>query len=291
MAKKRAVEGCVIKALPAGQEVRAAHNAYDINPANYPRVDKGTFTPQELAVLSTKFWGAGGVALGVSFLDSPSAGVRDRILDHMNAWGETANMVFRWSFSGGEVRIDRGSDGYWSYLGTDILLMPKNAATMNLQGITLTTPEEECRRSIRHETGHTAGFPHEHLRRALISRLDESKTENYYAQHYGWSALMTRQNVLTPIEERAIIATPAADETSIMTYPIAGECTRNGQPIKGGLDINNTDRWFAGQLYPKAAPPAPAAKVMTLTVDVKAGSYTLTPAPASRAAVEMGMAG
>ena len=56
--------------------------------------------------------------------------------------------------------------GYWSYLGTDVLHIPVDQQTMNLQGFTERTPESEYRRVVRHETGHTMGFPHEHMRRS-----------------------------------------------------------------------------------------------------------------------------
>ena len=62
------------------------------------------------------------------------------------------------------MRISRGGGGYWSYLGTDVLLIPKNRQTINVQGFTMNTPESEYRRVVRHETGHSLGFPHEHMR-------------------------------------------------------------------------------------------------------------------------------
>ena len=36
----------------------------------------------------------------------------------------------------GKVRITRDLAGYWSYLGTDILLIPPDQPTMCLQGFT-----------------------------------------------------------------------------------------------------------------------------------------------------------
>jgi len=55
--------------------------------------------------------------------------------------------------------------GYWSYLGTDILHIPKNRPTMCLENFSMDTLESEYKRVVRHETGHTLGFPHEHMRR------------------------------------------------------------------------------------------------------------------------------
>jgi hypothetical protein len=179
----------------------------------------------------------------------------------MNAWGAQAAVVFSESAdSRAEVRIARTrGQGYWSYLGTDILLVPPSTPTMNLDGFTMSTPEAEYRRVVRHETGHTLGFPHEHLRTELVEQLDPLKTYEYFHRTYGWSAQQTRQQVLTPIPESQLTAT-AADETSIMCYQLPGSITKDGQPIPGGPDINAQDAAFAASIYPAAAPPVPPAE-------------------------------
>ena len=62
-----------------------------------------------------------------------------------------------------QVRIARTrEDGYWSYLGTDILSIDASQQTMNLDSFSMNTPDSEFYRVVRHETGHTLGFPHEH---------------------------------------------------------------------------------------------------------------------------------
>jgi hypothetical protein len=38
-----------------------------------------------------------------------------------------------------------------------------------------------------------------------------------------------------------------------MCYQIPGEIAKDGRPIVGGLDIDKSDRAFAGQIYPKRA--------------------------------------
>lgn len=47
---------------------------------------------------------------------------------------------------------------------------------LRLQGFTMNTPESENKRVIRHEAGHTLGFPHEHMRKALHSTRRRRKT-------------------------------------------------------------------------------------------------------------------
>lgn len=81
----------------------------------------------------------------------------------------------------GDVRISLAGSGYWSYLGTDILHIPSNQPTMNLQDFSMSTPESEYKRVVRHETGHTLGFPHEHLRKEIVDNIDRNKAYNYFA--------------------------------------------------------------------------------------------------------------
>ena len=139
---------CLPKRLPRSQWVSAAKIATEINPLNHPPinrlmlVNKG-FAPTKmsLSVLTTKYWGNKGVKLTVGFMDNPSAALRSRILQHMNAWNKTANITFVQSNTDPDVRIARvPDDGYWSYLGTDIRSIPKNEPTMNLDSFTMSTP-------------------------------------------------------------------------------------------------------------------------------------------------------
>ncbi len=37
------------------------------------------------------------------------------------------------------------------------------------------TPESEYHRVVRHETGHTLGFPHEHMRKELVEKIDRRR--------------------------------------------------------------------------------------------------------------------
>src|SRR5262249_28413708 len=149
----------------------------------------------------------------------------------------------------GQVRISRSAGGYWSYLGTDILHIATSRQTMNLQGFTMNTPDSEFRRVIRHEAGHTLGFPHEHMRREIVAQIDRDRAYAYFLRTQGWTRTMVDQQVLTPLDDRSIMGTPT-DQTSIMCYQLPGAITRDGRPILGGMDINTTDRTFARRIYP-----------------------------------------
>lgn len=248
---------CTPKTLPTRLLVQAAATAKKINPVNAPLVGPLAeaaadlpLDPMRIAVLTSKYWGPAPRRLTVSFMESTPTNLRARIISHMNAWTQTACISFVETQGTGDVRISRGPGGYWSYLGTDILHIPRNRQTMNLQGFTMSTPESEYKRVIRHETGHTLGFPHEHMRQALVARIDREKAYEYFRRTQGWDQQTVDQQVLTPLNELSLMSTPA-DQTSIMCYQLPGSITRDGKPILGGVDINPTDYAFAGRIYPK----------------------------------------
>lgn len=272
------IVGCQVKMLPKLELGRAADLAATINPANRPNEHAARLfelTPMHIAVLTTKYWGPQGVELDVGFLEETKQPLVDKILYYMNKWGQRCNVVFRYTqqkFSA-KVRISRGSGGYWSYLGTDILHISRNQPTMNLEGFVLRTIDAEYDRVVCHETGHTLGFPHEHLREALVAMLDPAKTISYFQQTQGWSAQEVRDQVLTPVAERSLMGTPV-DQDSIMCYQLPGDCTKDGNPIRGGTKINENDYAFAGKIYPKVEAPCPPA-VITPKADTPSKKHSV----------------
>lgn len=257
---------CTPRRLSLEKLESAAKIATEINPMNRPPIERllrvmpsFELTKERLAVLTTKFWHTGGVKLTVGFLDNPPANLQKRIILNMNAWAKTANVKFVASKTNPQVRIARAVDGYWSYLGTDILSIAANEPTMNLEGFTMQTPESEFHRVVRHETGHTMGFPHEHMRKELVDKIDAQKAINYFKRTQGWSAQEVRQQVLTPLEESSLLGTDHADPNSIMCYQLPGTITKDGLPIVGGPDIDEQDYAFAAKIYPKPGLPKPPA--------------------------------
>jgi Astacin (Peptidase family M12A) len=251
------VPGCTIKSVPRRLLRKAADNATRINPVNAPMLSPiggdsslGVMDPLSIAVMTAKYWGPTPRQLTVSFMESTPADLRARILAHMNAWTQTGCISFVQTNGTGNVRISREGNGYWSFLGTDIMLIPSNRPTMNLQGFSMTTPESEYHRVVRHETGHTLGFPHEHMRKELVARIDPQKAYPYFLATQGWDKAMVDAQVLTPLDDASIMGTPA-DQTSIMCYQLPGSITKDGQPIIGGVDIDPTDFAFNGRIYPK----------------------------------------
>lgn len=268
--------GCTIKLLPSELAIIAAANAVFENPNNRPALESAAqhedvIPPQHIAVLTSKYWGVAGVNLTVGFMESTPTEIQNMILSHMNAWSEHANVKFSLTNTDPQVRITRSGQGYWSYLGTDILMIPKNEATMCLQGFTMQVPENERRRVIRHETGHSLGCPHEHARQKIVDRLDPQKTIQYFRQTQGWSPAMVQDQVLKPLSESSLMGTTEADETSIMAYTLPPNITKDGKPILGGSDITHQDGAFMNMLYPKNTttqpPPVSSGKKGTLIFD------------------------
>jgi hypothetical protein len=258
--------GCSIKFLPQEKLVAAARKAIEINPSNAPVKQLRLLgapaysvpKPEQLAVLAEKYWGQDkGVHLTVGFLDNPEPALRTRILSHMNAWAAFANVEFVETASSPQVRITRiPGNGHWSYLGTDILMIDPNQPTMNLDNFTMNMPESEFIRVVRHETGHTMGFPHEHTRQEIVNGIDEQKAIEYFGRTQGWSPEEVRQQVLTPLSDSAIYTMGPADPNSIMCYWLPAEIMKNGIAVSGGPDIDVQDTLAATWLYPKtfAAP-------------------------------------
>jgi hypothetical protein len=253
---------CTPRLLPRDRWLIAAQRAVEINPANQPNPALITAAlgpnpaKERIAVMIGRRWHTDGVKLTVGFMDSPPADLRKRILQHMNAWAKSANVEFTESNVNPQVRIARADSppamaGYWSYLGTEILEIPPDEPTMNLEAFTMQTPESEFHRVVRHETGHTLGFPHEHMRLELVNKIDRDKAIAFFGATQGWTPTEVEQQVLTPLEQSSLLGTAHADPHSIMCYQIPGTITKDGKPIIGGKDIDKRDFAFAASVYPK----------------------------------------
>ncbi|HJU56582.1 MAG TPA: CHAT domain-containing protein [Pyrinomonadaceae bacterium] len=254
---------CRPKSLPLDKLVAAERRALEVNPENALERRMVTRTPtgrrggpRRIAVVIARKWPASGVRLSVSFLDNPSAALRSRILLHMNAWGEHANVRFAETQGVGKVRIARLDSppdmaGYWSYVGTEILDAEEDEPTLNLEGFTMRVSEAEFRRVVRHEAGHTLGFDHEHMRSDLVKRIDRKKAFAYFDRTEGWTPEEVEEQVLTPLAKKSIMGTKESDPLSIMCYQLPGAIMKDGKPIPGGLDINQNDFAFAKIIYPK----------------------------------------
>lgn len=274
---------CKPKNLPAHHLESAAAEAVRINPAN--RVNERAaaemgLVKAEIAALTSMLWGAKGVDLGVTFMRSITQARKNKVLEHANRWGQYGNVKFRES-ANGQVRVDFQKDGYWSYVGVSILQIPANEATMNLEGFDGDPPDSEYFRVVEHEFGHTCGFMHEHQRAAIVARIDPQKAYAYFQRWDGWDKATVNAQVLTPLNEATLTATPA-DVQSIMTYDLPSEIMKDAVAVPGGTAINEQDGSLCARCYPKSTgpvtPPPPATKAsISLSQDLKAGNYSVIP--------------
>ncbi|KAL0566660.1 hypothetical protein V5O48_015345 [Marasmius crinis-equi] len=221
---------------------------------------------QRLVLSKDVKWPGNGVRLRVAFIDKPTPPLKlqKRVVSHMNAWSKFCNARFtlindpiaaevRVSFTG-EV-LGKPNDGYWSYVGTGVLnITDRREPTMMLTGFTMDTSEAMFTRKVRHETGHTLGFKHEHLRPELVRRINREKAIKAYSY---WDEPKVIRNVLTPLwkgdNSSHFFASEVADVHSIMCYPIDNsllEPNMKEPPIRGGLDFSEYDRKHAATVYP-----------------------------------------
>jgi hypothetical protein len=273
-----ALIACVPMRLDEEALTEAAARAIDLFPPNAPMHETD---PRRIGVLAGKFWGKRAGALGVAFMERPSQAMIDKVLLFANSWGEFSAAKFHYelNLANAEIRISLGGGGYYSYLGTDCLQIPRNRNTMNLEGFSVNTRLSEWNRVVKHEFGHALGCPHEHQRADIIALLDARKVIDEFRRTQGWSEAEVRQQVLTPLEERSLMGASPADVTSIMSYQFSGIVTKNGQPIPGGLDFSPIDRQFFAKTYPKddqPPPPPPEGRTYRRS-DGADGSVTFSP--------------
>jgi hypothetical protein len=88
------------------------------------------------------------------------------------------------------------------------------------------------------------------MRKALVARIDREKAYAYFWATQRWDRATVDAQVLKSLDEASIMGTKP-DETSIMCYQLPGSITKNGKPIIGGIDINETDYAFMAKLYPR----------------------------------------
>ena len=115
----------------------------------------------------------------------------------------------------------------------------------------MSTADSKFHRVVRHETGHTLGFPHEHTRSEIVNRIDREKALAYFMATQGWSRDQVIAQVLTPLDNSALIATADADPQSIMCYWLPASIMTNGVAVTGGTDIDALDAQFAASVYPR----------------------------------------
>jgi serralysin len=281
---KRPFMACTPIILPDSEQIEAARMAVEINPANKPAYQyvATELTIQALAGLTQALWPSGGARLPVYFMEQQPDDLKREILKHLNCWYDEArcNVQFVLTANRGDsiIRASTGPGGYYSHVGAFNLRIPKNQQTMNLERITMRTPERERRRVIGHEAGHAIGWMHEHQRKEAIAKLNAQAVIRWGRETQGWSEAMVRQQILTPLKPEEITATPLADLNSLMAYHFDGSLTLDGKPIPGGYDLTEMDKAFAASVYPRPDSPPPPPPPTKQRYIIEGDNITITKA-------------
>ena len=137
----------------------------------------------------------------------------------------------------GEAEIRIGfvqDDGAWSYLGRDVLSIPKQGErTMNF-GWDLRQDPRRVDVPV-HEIGHTLGFPHEHQNPFAGMVWDEEAVYKYFgAAPNNWDRDTTFYNVLQKLGVGEVEGSKW-DPNSIMHYAFAGGLIKKPVEYEKGL--------------------------------------------------------
>jgi hypothetical protein len=213
--------------------------------------------PEHFAVLSrmaveTKKEWKNGRTLTVSFIGGNKQ-VKDRLIRHANTWMDHANIEFDFKprKKPGDIRISfRKKDGSWSYVGTEILSIPKNEPTMNFGWLTPTLDDIEFHRVVLHEFGHTLGCIHEHQRPDNGIPWDKPKVYTYYKQMDDWSEEEVDEQVFDKYDVSQLRSNQV-DKDSIMMYPVPEELTKGRFSIGWNGNLSAADKKFIAKIYPK----------------------------------------
>ncbi|MRB60561.1 matrixin family metalloprotease [Bacillus thuringiensis] len=255
MTTNQPLNHCVQMNLPDDQIIEAARLAIQENPDNAPDTDEvsaDSIDSFEMALVIGKKW-RNGRTLRVRFLDGDPA-VHEKVKRYANEWSRYANLKFAFGNDpDAEIRVSfqHPQGGYWSYVGTDNLLpnIPRNEATMNLQGFNSNTSETELSRVVLHEFGHCIGVSHEQSNPAANIPWDKEAVYRYYSERYHWSKEMVDRNVLAKLDPRVTAHTPH-DPKSIMQYPVPNALTIGDYEIGWNTTLSEVDKRFIGQMYP-----------------------------------------
>jgi serralysin len=197
-----------------------------------------------------------GRTLKVFFIGSWPEWASDRVMALMKRWSIQANIHFERTAdrAASDVRIDKDpSEGSWSYLGTDILGIPKDEKTMNLGWILDTENDfEASRRVVVHEAGHTLSFGHEQAHPE--GDIDWNR-EAVYAYYGGppnnWSRAEVDAQVFRKYQGAPVTNFSEYDRHSIMHYAIPAAFVTDPNDVVGwNTNRSPLDKRYAALWYP-----------------------------------------
>jgi serralysin len=156
----------------------------------------------------------------VYFLDDDGK-IADEVIKVASEWTPYCGIKIKKTFNrvDSDIRISFRTDGWWSYIGSYALQIPKNDATLSLDSLFLYGHENRIRNVILHEFGHALGLIHEHQHPGMSIPWIKSKLFDYYKENYGVDSSWVIKEVIDKYNSATgIYCTP--DPLSIMIYAI-----------------------------------------------------------------------
>lgn len=245
---------CCPCSLPESRSLEACKKAIEIHSGNAPTLfqlnqehgDRQIVSFELLSLHTKRFWNPTRKELSVSFLGQVSSELSARILKHLNAWNEVCLIHFCLTDSIGDVRISLESTGNWSYLGTDILLIPPHQATTNFMGLSESLSEKAFSRIVQHQAGHLLGLPHHPTSKTYQQKLVRDHLEEYLQRLLGeHQSKATAAQIYDP--------TLATDQVGLMSWQFPSTVTSNQTTILGPATISPLDLHALESAYPKNA--------------------------------------
>ncbi len=258
-----AIRACIDRSLPDELLLESMRHSVAENPLNAPVLNRRMLPPgvmpdvpqQYLAAITGKLWKPGRT-LRVRFLDGDPQ-VQERIPPFVHTWSRYANLKFVFTDDPeAEIRVSFQSQGSWSYIGTDALVIPKNQPTLNFGWLTRSLGDDEYSRVVTHEFGHVLGCIHEHQNPSGNIPWDKEAVYDFYQ---GPPNYWTRDQVDLNIfmrYEADITQFSEFDPHSIMLYPIPNELTLGDFEVGWNRVLSETDQRYATALYPSAEKPS-----------------------------------
>ena len=174
-----------------------------------------------------------------NFTSSEKNSIKETVLRDLSPLTPGLNFHFRQdAFEAGDIRVQKSEFSNSSALGTQALEIDPSISTMKIT-------DAFNKRIIRHEFGHVCGLLHEH-QNPNADMIDIDKAYSYYFKTRGWVKAIVDQNVLSPPGTTY----SEFDESSVMTYDIPAEITKDGKAYPRGNDYSDIDKLWLRRMYP-----------------------------------------
>lgn len=218
-----------------------------------------------LALPTSKLWDCGRV-LDFHFLGGTPE-QQQRLREDASQWTKYANLLMRFDAPAetAEFRVDFKQLGNWSLVGTDNLLRPWPAQTMNVWNLS----------SILHEVGHAIGCIHEHS--SPGSAIEWNKPVVYQAlggPPNNWDKATVDHNVFAKYDADQTQFSQF-DPLSIMLYFFPVEWTLNGVATQSNKALSPTDQEFIRRCYPGCTVDFSKSQIATGACTVETGPRTM----------------